>query len=39
MDLLAAMKTKGDMSYMAIVQPTEQPRTSPPEWRGSEHMS
>ena len=30
MDLPAAMNTKGDMSDMPSVQPTEQPRTSPP---------
>ena len=34
MDLRAAMNTKGDMSDMAIVQLTEQPRTSPPGSRG-----
>ena len=33
------MNTKVNMSDMAIVQPTEQPRTSPPASRGSEHMS
>ena len=30
--------TKGDTSDMAIVQPTEHPRTSPPRSRVSEHM-
>ena len=34
----AATARKGDMSDMTIVQPTEQPRTSPPGSRGSEHM-
>ena len=34
MDLRAAMKTKGDMSDMPSVQPTEHPRTSPPRSRG-----
>ena len=38
MDLLAAMNTKVDMSDMAIVQLTEQPRTCPPGSRGSGHM-
>ena len=30
--------TNGDMSDMPSQQPTEQPRTSPPRWRVSEHM-
>ena len=38
MDLRAAMKIKSDMSNMTIVQPTEQPRTSPTGSRASEHM-
>ena len=36
--LIGVMNTKVDVSGMAIVQPTEQPRTSPPGSRGSEHM-
>ena len=32
------MKTKGDMSDKAIVQPTEQPRISPSGSRGPQHM-
>ena len=32
------IKTKGDPSDMAIVQPTEHPLTSPPGSTGSEHM-
>ena len=32
------MNIKGDMSNMAIVQPTEQPRTSPPGSRAPERM-
>ena len=38
MDLRAAVHTKGDISDMPSVQPTEQPRTSPLGWRGSERM-
>ena len=32
------MDNKSDMSNMAIVQRTEQPRTSPPGSKASEHM-
>ena len=32
------MHTKGDMSDMPSMQPTEQPRTSPRGWSWSEHM-
>ena len=35
---MASAKRKGDMSDMPSVQPTEQPRTSPPGYRGSGHM-
>ena len=38
MDLQAAGTREGDMSNMPSVQPTKQPRTSPPGSRGSEHM-
>ena len=34
----ATMNTKGAMSHMHIVRPTEQLRSSPPGSRGSEHM-
>ena len=37
-DMRAALHTKGHMSDMPSVQPTKQPRTSPPGSRGSEHM-
>ena len=39
MDLPAAMKTKGDMADMLIVQPAERAPTSPAGSRGSKHMS
>ena len=39
MDLRAAMNTKGDTSDMAIVKPTEQLRTSPPECSVSRAMA
>ena len=38
MDIQGCSTRKSNMSDMPSVQPTEQPRTSPPGSRGSEHM-